>query len=662
MPFYREASIYEMRTGQIMKAGNKFITIGIAGHVDHGKTSLVKALTGIDTDRLKEEKQRGLSIESGVAVFPSEDGISIAIIDVPGHIDFLKNTIRGLSCVDFGILVVAADDGVMPQTLEHVQILELNGVTEGIIVLSKADLVDIETLELAELEIRDALKDTFLGDKAVFTYSNVTQHGLGKIRDAVLDMSKNLPLKDPGLPFRMWIDRVKGFKGFGTVVSGTVLSGTLKKDEPLILMPDGKSTRARTLESHHETITKAVAGQRVGINLHKLPVTDIKRGMVVASLDSLKPSYMFNAHLNILKNTGKSIHNRKKVKLYIGTCLVKATIVIMEKELLNPGEEGFIQLRLSDPVAVLPGDNFIIKAMNIPVILGGGKVIEITYRKYRKAIASDIIASQKALINKDVGSYIDIQTTGDITSLIRAEDLAINTGLSLKDLKNEINKKVNRGEFMDFGKKGVLKQEAYKRVKSDLPEIFRKIQEENPMKHKVNQEEIKDRLPFSFPSEPLERILIELSNEGVLVKENGGYLLSGFSPDLSEEHDFMVSFILEYAAESGITPFSPDTIWRKNNCKYPKKKIKKILSFLRSRKRLVKVNDGRFLTFEAIEQIKSLIKKVIKEKGVFTLSDCGPVLGYGRTVAIPILEYLDEKEFTVRVKEGRILKEEKDGL
>lgn len=644
-----------------MEPVNRYITIGIAGHVDHGKTSLVKSLTGVDTDRLKEEKQRGLSIESGVAAFPSESDTSAALVDVPGHTDFLKNTIRGLSCVDFGILVVAADDGVMPQTLEHAQILELNGVKEGIIVLSKADLVDSETLELAELEIRDALQDTFLGDKELFAYSNIDQNGLAEIRTAISRMSGNLPSKDPSLPFRMWIDRIRGFKGFGTVVSGTVISGSLMKDDPLVLMPDGKSTRARALESHHVAINEAFTGQRAGINLHKLSVNDIKRGMVIASPGSLRPSYMLNANFKVFRDTGKSIHSRQKVKLYIGTSLVKATIVIMGKELLKPGEEGFVQLRLSDPAAVLPGDKFIIAFMNVPVIMGGGKIIEISDRKYRKTVAPEVIASLKSLVNRNTAGYIDIQTTGNNTSLIRAEDLAINTGLSIDDVKKEINKKVNSGELMDFGEKGVIKSEIYNKVKSNLPELFREIQKEDPMKHNIRPEEIKTRLHFSFPSEPLNRILFELFNEGILEREGGGYLLSGFSPVLSEEHNFVVSLIYDYASESGITPFSADTIWKKNSKKYPKRKIKKVMSFLRSRKRLVKVNDGRFLTFEAMKQIKSKIIDVVTENGIFTLADCKHVFGYGRSVAIPILEYLDEKGFTVRVEGGRIL-QKIDGL
>lgn len=641
-----------------MSPAERYITIGVAGHVDHGKTSLVKALTGIDTDRLKQEKQRGLSIESGIAQFPSENGTSIALVDVPGHTDFIKNTIRGLSCVDSCILVVAADDGVMPQTLEHVQILELNGITDGIIVLSKADLVDSETLELAELEIRDTLQGTFLRDKEILIYSDIDKKNLPAIRDALLKMSEAPRARDTSLPFRMWIDRIRAFRGFGTVVSGTVISGKLSKDAPIELMPGRLITRARALESHHDSVYEAIPGQRLGVNLHRLSMDDVKRGMVLASPDSLRPSRMLNARLRVLKNTAKPIYNRQKVKLYIGTSLVKATVLTMEQDYIRPGEEGFVQLRLSDPAAVLPGDSFIAALMNTPAILGGGKIIEITDRKYRETLKSEVVTSLKALTSMDAVGYIDIRSSCSSTTLIRAEDLAANTGLSLSDLQREIQKKVTRGEFMAFGDKGAIKSEVYKEVKSILPELFREIQEENPMKHSISPEEIKTRLSFSFSIEPLDKILTELFNEGILDKEDGGYLLSGFSPDMSEEQNHAVSMIYDFASESGIAPFCADTVWKKNNRKYPKKKINKVMSFLRSRKRLVKLNDGRYLTADALEQIKDIIRDVVHKKGIFKISDCTPELGYGRSVAIPILEYLDDEGFSVRIEDGRILKEE----
>jgi small GTP-binding protein len=271
---------------------NKYVTIGIAGHVDHGKTSLVRTLTGIETDRLEEEKRRGLSIESGVAPFLTTGGLSIALVDVPGHTDFLKNTIRGLSCVDMAILVVAADDGVMPQTREHMKILDLFGAKTGFVVLSKADMVDRETLELAELEIKEVVRGSVFQGKPVIPYSALDRRGLEDVRSAIEEEALGLKSKSADDAFRLWIDQVSGVAGFGTVVTGTILSGTLSQDEALVLLPPGIETRARSLETHHKIVEKAHAGQRVGINLHKVSLDQVGRGMLLAAPGRMSPGFL----------------------------------------------------------------------------------------------------------------------------------------------------------------------------------------------------------------------------------------------------------------------------------------------------------------------------------------------------------------------------------
>lgn len=271
----------------------KCITIGIAGHVDHGKTSLVRALTGIDTDRLKEEKQRGLSIEPGIAPLTLPSGESIALMDVPGHSDFLKNTIRGLSSVDLAVLVVAADDGVMPQTLDHLEVLKFLKAQGGFIVLSKTDLVDEETVGLAELEIREIVKDTFLEGKPVLPFSAIDNRGLPDILRSLEKEGKKAQGKSIKAPFRLWIDQVRTFSGFGTVVSGTIQTGVLKQDDLLQLQPTQKETRARFLEVHHQKVGQAVAGQRVGINLHKISVQEVSPGMVLASSGLHRSAFFF---------------------------------------------------------------------------------------------------------------------------------------------------------------------------------------------------------------------------------------------------------------------------------------------------------------------------------------------------------------------------------
>ncbi|MDL1968843.1 MAG: selenocysteine-specific translation elongation factor [Deltaproteobacteria bacterium] len=378
----------------------KHITVGIAGHVDHGKTTLVHCLTGIDTNRLKEEKKRRLSIASS--------GVQIALVDVPGHTDFLKNTIRGLSCVDMAILVVAADYGVMPQTREHLSILNFFGVKSGFIVISKADLVDKETLELAELEIRNKVEDTFLEEKSIMPFSVSNQKGLQDIKSNIEKEVNKIAGKNSVSPFRLFIDQIWSFAGLGTVVSGTVLSGTIRKDDPLILLPSEKETRARFLEVHHQKVSHAFAGQRLGINLHKLPLNEVKRGMVLAKPETVSSDYLFNAELSLLRSSPKSIENCQRVKLYIGTSITNALIVIINKKKIRPGERGLVQFRLIKCMAVLPRDPFVICPLNINNVIGGGKILEIATEKFRAVKAEKTIPYLMALQQSDLKAVIDL--------------------------------------------------------------------------------------------------------------------------------------------------------------------------------------------------------------------------------------------------------------
>jgi selenocysteine-specific elongation factor len=643
----------ENDSGQVME---KHITIGIAGHVDHGKTALVRCLTGIETDILQEEKRRGLSIESGIAPLDSPSGIKIALVDVPGHTDFLKNTIRGLSTVDMGILVVAADDGVMPQTLEHIQILDFFGAKGGFIVLSKTDLVDDENMELAELEIRELTEGTFLEEKPVVPFSSVDRRGLEEIRVRIEEMAERADAKEIQAPFRCWIDQVKGFAGFGTVVSGTILSGTLKQDDPLHLLPSGIETRARSLETHHRKDSEAFAGQRVGINLHKVPLRHANRGMVLAAPGLVYPGYLLNVDLQVLKREKKPVKNRQRVKLYLGTSVTNTMVVIMEREQLEPGEKGLAQFRLMKPVAALPGDPFVICLLNVQTVIGGGKVLETPREKFRQARASTTTPYLKALQEHNLKGFIENMFKPDFIRLITPGDLARNTGFPIAEIEAEIRSRVKIGELLSFKGHGVLKKELYQKLKGELPKVIEKTLQQDPLKRNVKADEIISLLAPSLDEAPFQRMLAELCNEGKIQKIDGGFRIQDLSVKLPEEQEKLVKLCLDYARESDFIPFSADTIWKLHEKKFEKNEIKKMLIYLRDDKKLVRINDGRFLTTQAFEGIKKEVSHVIVKKGVFILGDLKGTLGYGRSVGVPVLEYLDSIGFTRRKENGRVLK------
>ena len=636
-----------------------FITIGIAGHIDHGKTALVRCLTGIDTDRLQEEKRRGLSIMSGIAPLDFFSGRRIALVDVPGHTDFFKNAIRGLSNVDMAVLVVAADDGVMPQTLEHIRILDFFGANNGFTVLSKTDLVDEETLELAELEIRETLEGTFLDGKPVIHFSTVDRRGLDEIQIQLEKLAEEATCKDINSPFRLWIDQVKGFPGFGTVVSGTIFSGVLERNDPLYLLPSCIETRARSLEIHHAKSLKAFAGQRVGINLHKIPIKKVTSGMALSEPGKVNPGYLLNVDIQILESAKIPVKNRQRVKLYLGTSITNALMVLMENNQLKPGERGLAQFRLMKPVAALPKDPFVICPLNIPTVIGGGKVLEIPRGKYRRARESKTVPFLDALLKGDLKIFIKRLFEMDHKYLVKIGDLAQNTGFPIDEIDEEIRAGVKSGELMLFKDNGVFSTDQYQRLKGNLPKIIEKILRQAPLKMTATAHETKNQLAPSLDEAPFQKMLAELCNEGKLIKSGGGFNIPDFSVKLSDEREGLINLLLNYAQKSGFVPFSADTFWKAHGRKANKNEIQRLLDYLHAQKKIIQLNNRRFLGLQAMEQIKKRVMQLIKKNGRLTIGDCKEVLGYGGTVGVPLLEYLDSIGFTRRQGDERVLKETK---
>ena len=632
-----------------------FITVGIAGHVDHGKTTLVKCLTGVDTDRLMEEKTRGLSIESGVAPFRTSTGIHIALLDVPGHTDFMKNTIRGLCSVDAALLVVAADDGVMPQTLEHIEILEFMGAKKGIIVISKADLVDDETLELAGLEIRELLEGTFLQGSPLIPFSSVDLRGADEIRKCIKDLHGNIQVKNSSDNFRLWIDQIKSFSGFGTVVSGTILSGELAQGDPLSILPDGLNTRVRSLESHNQKIDRACAGQRVGVSLHKVPISRARRGMALTREGEMKPALLINVFLEVLARVRRPIKNRQRVKMHLGTSVINAMVVMMEHESLKPGDKGLVQLRLMRPVAAVPGDAFVISLMNVPTVIGGGNILEITDEKYRKAKIEKTLPYLKALRERDLKNFMDFLFKSGRNVLISSNELSKSTDFNKDEIEEEFKKKIKLRELVSFGNAGVLSVDAYKEMKQGITAIVKNALNLDPLKKALNPEEIRAIYHPPLHETPFQRMLAELCNEGKLVRVNGGVTTPDNSERLNAEQGYLIDICLRYSKETDMVPFSGDTVWKLHNKKFDKRKIEKILNYLHDQKSLIRLNDGRYLSPVAVNKIKERVARVISKKGEFTLGDLKEALGYGRSVGVPVLEHLDTMAFTRREGNRRVL-------
>jgi selenocysteine-specific elongation factor len=545
-----------------LKAMGKFITSGVAGHVDHGKTTLVRCLTGIDTDRLKEEKRRGLSIEPSIAPLELPSGSRISLVDVPGHSDFLKNTIRGLSSVDMAILVVAADDGVMPQTKDHLEVLNFLNAKGGLVVLSRADLVDDETVELAEMEIRETLQGSFLEEKPVIPFSAADGRGLDQILLALERETHRLDGKAVDAPFRLWVDQVRSFAGFGTVVSGTVLSGTIKRDDTVQLMPSGKETKIRFIEVHHERVEQAFAGQRVGLNLHGVSLLEFSLGAVLAAPGVLSPSNLLNAELSLLPTVRQPILSRQRVKLYVGTYCTTALLVIMEKELLHPGETGLAQLRLQEPLAVLPRDPYVISPMNQHRVIGGGKILETPKEKFRAVKAAKMLAFLKPLQAEDAKNIVSLYFLRFPSRPVTVEEIASATGFPVESIQAVITSRMRTGKLLYLEGRGYFDKGQYKSLKTKLMEIVKKILSKDAFKMAVNRDEIRFSLMPNLDDELFELMLRELCDEEKLTRTEAGYRIPNFVVRLPSYREKLIERLVEFAKSLGYGTFSAGTYWK----------------------------------------------------------------------------------------------------
>jgi selenocysteine-specific elongation factor len=368
----------------------KQIILGTAGHIDHGKTSLIRAVTGTDTDRLKEEKERGITIELGFAALDLPSGQHLGIVDVPGHEKFVKNMVAGATGIDIVAMVIAADEGVMPQTREHMEICTLLGIKHGLVVLTKIDMVDEEWLELVQEDVRDFTRGTFLEDSPMVPVSSVSGDGIPEFIAQLDELSQKIPVKPPSSIFRLPIDRVFTMKGFGTVITGTLVSGSINDGASIMVYPQGITSKIRGLQVHNQSVDSAEAGMRTAINFQGLEKAAIQRGEVLSSPDALKPSYMVDIDLNFLSSNPKPIKNRTLVRFHTGTSEILGNLILLDREELLAGDSTVAQLRLNSAVSLVKEDRFVIRSYSPIRTIGGGEVLNPIPKKHKQFHAATI--------------------------------------------------------------------------------------------------------------------------------------------------------------------------------------------------------------------------------------------------------------------------------
>ena len=534
----------------------KHVIIGTAGHVDHGKTLLIKALTGIDTDRLVEEKKRGITIELGFAHLDWPDGTQAGIVDVPGHEKFIKNMLAGAGGIDLAMLVIAADDGVMPQTVEHLDILTLLGIKDGLIVISKADTVDPEWLEMMQEEIAERVRGSFLEGKPILAVSAYTGQGIPELKEMLRALVQKTEEKSLRIPFRLPVDRVFSVDGFGTVVTGTLIEGSINEGDPAELVPSGVQTRIRNLQVHGKNVETAYAGQRVAINLAGLKKTDIQRGDVVAKPGSVRTSRMLDVRLTNLKDSGRIILNDSQVHLFHGAAVLLAKVVLFGREELKPGESCYAQLRLTEPIASKNGDRFVIRFFSPLETIGGGVILDDQPRRHKRSDPK----IQEILRIKESGSRDDltVQILAEFgTRLPTAAQLVAKLQREEADIRDELYDLCSRGLAMEPLPGRYVSASSVDKAWGDCREILTQYHRQNPLHAGILSAELRQKLFKGMERSCADSLIAILHQEGKIRRLGDRYCLSDFTVTLTKRQRSIREKLMAVYTTAGIeTPIT----------------------------------------------------------------------------------------------------------
>lgn len=650
----------------------KHIIVGTAGHIDHGKTALVKALTGIDADRLKEEKQRGITIDIGFADLAIGD-FQFGFVDVPGHERFVKNMLAGAHGLDLVMLVVAADESVMPQTREHFDICRLLHVKSGLIALTKSDLVDEELLELARAEVEDFVAGSFLEGAPIISVSSRTGAGIDELKETLTGLAARVEAKATAAIPRLPIDRAFSIKGFGTVVTGTLIAGELSVGDEVEVLPAGVRTRIRNVQVHGHDTKQAHAGQRTAINLQGVNVEKVERGSLLAPAGRLRPSSMFDARLELLSSASRPLKQRARVRLHHGTAEVMARVVILngselsvqgsglnsepgtlnpERGAIAPGDSAIVQLRLEEPITALPGDRFIVRSYSPQVTIGGGLVIDPLPQKHR--IRDGVGRAQ--LERLEGSNLLDrIAIFVEIAGVhgMNGEELAARTGATDEQIAATTRELVRQKRVIEISSAplSLISAESYGTFANRVVEMLTEHHRREPLSLGLSREEVRDRVFGQLRPEIFRSVIARLGDEGKVVAERDALRLSAHRPALTET-DSAAKQALEAAfKDAGLQAGSLEETASAAGIRV--ELARKLYTLLAAEHRLVRIGDFVFHA-ESIEDLKTRVRA---QKAINPRMDVAVFKqmtgGLSRKHAIPLLEYLDRERITRRVGNER---------
>lgn len=631
------------------------IVIGTAGHIDHGKTTLIKALTGRETDTLSEEKERGISINLGFTYFDMKSGKRAGIIDVPGHEKFVKNMLAGIGGIDIVLLVIAADEGVMPQTREHLNILELLDIKKGIVVLTKKDMVDEEWLSMIKEDVKEAVSSTFLKDAPIVPVSSVTKEGVGDLIELVDNMTEEVEDKDLHTEFRLPVDRVFSISGFGTVVTGTLISGTLKEGDECTIYPEGVESRVRGIQVHESSVKEAYAGQRVAINLASIKKTEVKRGDCVGKVGIMENTMMLNCRLKYLKDAARPLKNRDRVRVYHGTTEILGRVVILDKETVEPGESALIQIRLEEKMAARRGDKYVIRSYSPMITIGGGTVLDPNPKKSK---ANDIKVIEELKLKEQGTPEEIVEQALKLTSNTypKIEDLIKSAGKGIANLDDIIESLVEKGKIKRLPQTDgdVFIHISYvDKLKEMAEDILDSYHTQNPLKAGMSKEEFKTKLVGKTVKQRLYDEIMSILSKDALKVGTTFVSKKGFEIKLDKRQQQIKDEILKNLKDSMYQPPKPSEITKVYGKE--EKTAKMVFGLLLEDGTLVKIAEDIYLLEVYLEDAKNKLINFLKENNEITAAEFRDIISTSRKYVVPILEYFDNKKITKRVEDKRVL-------
>ncbi|MBU0730847.1 MAG: selenocysteine-specific translation elongation factor [Proteobacteria bacterium] len=632
------------------------VVLGTAGHVDHGKTSLVRALTGIDTDRLKEEKERGITIELGFAFLDLPCGHRLGIIDVPGHERFVKNMVAGATGIDFVAFVVAADEGVMPQTREHFEICRLLGVERGMIIITKKDMVEPDWLQLVTEETKEFFSGSFLDGSPLLHVSSTTGEGIDQFRNELDRMVAASDFSEPTGPFRLPVDRVFTMKGFGAVVTGTSISGRIKLGEDITLYPDEITARIRGIQVHAQDVEEVEAGKRTAINIQGLDKELISRGNVLATPGSLKPSYIHDADFLYLSSNKKPLKNRTRIRAHLGTAEIMGRILLLDADEIPSGTQANIQILLEEPYPTWPGDHYVIRSYSPVITIGGGKVFNGSPAK-RKRFKEENGVIFETYHNGTQEEKILLYIREAGFAGLTFNELSVKSGIFGKPLKKILDKPISAKKILiiDSDSQRMIEAGVYSQLPEKAEQAMAAFHKENPLKPGVAKDELRARIFKHLDQKVFQYLLNDLIRRKVIVPDDAVVRLAGHEISVKADVKTLRDDMERFYLDAGLTAPTIKEIFGRFD-KFPQKLVKEIIEMMMRDKSLVKINEDLYYHTRMLENLKEQLLAFIKREGEIDAPRFKAMTGLSRKFSIPLLEYFDKAKITIRVGDKRILR------